>query len=96
MFMHSGDVQSLSGSGILSWSVVFTDVVHQRFGSASPASGIGPDLWLPERLGRPFPRSVLLFFFFFKSVYTQHQAQFQPIQASIIHLRASCGIGEWL
>lgn len=65
MFMHSGNVQSLSGCGILSRSVVFTDIVHRRFSSASPASGSSPDLWLPERLGQLCSKPVLFFFFFF-------------------------------
>lgn len=41
MFMHLGDVQALSGSGILSWSVVFTDIVHQRFIVQLSISSVG-------------------------------------------------------
>lgn len=58
---------------------VFTDIV--TLSSAFPAPGTSPDCWLPERLGLvPGLCSPLV------SLSTQHQAQFQPIQASIIHV----------
>lgn len=39
MFKHSGNVQPLSGSGILSWRVVFTHIVNPEVQLSIPRVG---------------------------------------------------------